>query len=182
MKRLLTISLFVFACTVAFAQYNQVQFGPNGNKIEEGQYNADPGLTPTDSKEIIAQKMSAIHKIGTWKYWFDNGQLTAEEHYDMSGNPTGIWKSYYADGTLESEVNKTTGAVVYYHANGTKAEEGTMNINNERTGVWKGWHDNGKLNYTGAWTSTGQKNGVWQYYDTNENIVGTEHWTNGVMN
>ena len=181
MKRLVTIFLFVLAGSYAFAQYNHVQYGPNGNKTEEGQYNADPGLLPTDTKEIVAQKMSSIHKIGTWKYWYENGQLIAEEHYDLAGNPTGDWKNYLENGTLAGEVNYATGAAVYYHANGAKAEEGTVNTMNQRTGNWKGWHDNGKVNYTGAFTATGEKTGTWLYYDAQEQLVGTEHWNNGVM-
>jgi hypothetical protein len=69
MKRLLTIAFFVGASTVAFAQYNHIETDPNGNKIQEGQYSANPGISAGDSKATIATKMSAVHKTGTWQYW-----------------------------------------------------------------------------------------------------------------
>lgn len=180
MKRILAISLFVLASTLGFAQYNHVQYAPNGTKTEEGQYNANPGILPTDSKETISQKMGLVHKTNTWKYWYDNGQQLAEEHYTSTGANMGTWKTWQTNGQLASDVNYTTGAAVYYHPNGTIAEEGTMNASNQRTGTWKGYHDNGQLNYSGAWTSAG-KSGTWTYYDNNGKVSGTEHWTNGVM-
>jgi antitoxin component YwqK of YwqJK toxin-antitoxin module len=180
MKRILTIALFVGASTLAFAQYNHVQVGPNGNKIEEGQYNANPGVQPGDSKETIATKMAAVHKTGTWKYWFDNGQIAAEEYYDNNGNPVGIWKNWHNNGQLATEMNQTTGAAVFYHPNGQKAEEGTINANHQRTGAWSGWHENGKLNYTGTYTSTGEKDGTWKFYNLEGVVVTTEVFNNGV--
>jgi antitoxin component YwqK of YwqJK toxin-antitoxin module len=180
MKRLITISLFVLASTLGFAQYNHVQYAPNGTKIVEGQYSANPGVLPTDSKEVIAQKMGAVHKTGTWKYWFDNGQLMAEEHFTTAGGYTGITKTWTMSGQLSSEVNYTSGTAVYYHPNGAKAEEGAISSNNQRMGAWQGYHENGKLNYTGTWSAAG-KTGTWTYYDSNGTVLGTENWNNGVM-
>lgn len=181
MKRLLSISIFVFASTFGFAQYHHVQVAANGTTIEDGQYSADPGISPNDSKETIAQKMALVHKTGTWKYWYETGTLVAEETYTVAGTPTGVWKTYNPDGSLASQINYSTMAAVYYHANGTKAEEGTINLAHQRTGTWTGWHDNGKINYTGTWTSIGQKTGDWKYYDRTEQLIGTERWNNGVM-
>ena len=173
MKRLLTISLFVLASTLGFAQYNHELYAPNGTKIEEGQYNANPGVLPTDSKEVIAQKMALVHKTGAWKYWFDNGQQVAEEHYTAAGTPIGTWKTWVISGQLASEVNFTTGSAVYYHANGSKAEEGTVNATGQRIGAWKGYHENGQLNYSGTFTAAG-KTGTWTFYDNKGTVTGTE--------
>lgn len=180
MKRLITITVLVLASTLGFAQYNHVQYSPTGQMLEQGQYSADPGINANDSKETIMQKMSLVHKIGTWQYWFSAGTLAAEEHYTTTGAPTGIWKSWHSNGQLSAQVNYATGEAVFYHLNGAKAEEGHINAANQRIGDWKGWHDNGKLNYSGSWTSNGQKNGAWVFYDTSEQLVATEHWTNGV--
>ncbi|MCX6311711.1 MAG: hypothetical protein NT084_08745 [Bacteroidetes bacterium] len=181
MKQLITITVFVLASTLGFAQYNHVRYSPAGTIVEQGQYNADPGITANDSKETIGQKMSQVHKIGTWQYWNDNGTKLAEEHYTNAGTPTGFWKSWSSATQLSSEINYTTGDAVYYHQNGAKAEAGKINMANERIGDWKGWHENGKKNYTGSWSSTGQKNGTWQFYDNTEQLIGTEQWNNGVL-
>lgn len=174
MKRLFFIAIFACAAATAFAQYTHTVYAPNGTKVEEGQYSADPGVLSTDSKEIAAQKMAAVHKTGTWNYWYDNGQPLAEEQYTASGAPTGTWKNWHDNGQLSAEHNRVTGAVVYYHPNGAKAEEGTINAANVRTGAWKGWHANGKLNFTGAYTATGEKHGAWNFFDTTEKPVATE--------
>ncbi|HLG04312.1 MAG TPA: hypothetical protein VI731_12010 [Bacteroidia bacterium] len=179
MKQLILITAFVCASAFAFAQYNHVQVGPNGNKLEEGQYNANPDIQPGDSKEIIAKKISTVHKTGTWKYWFDNGQMAAEEHYDNTGNATGIWKSWHNNGQLASEIDKSSGTAIFYHANGKKAEEGKMD-NITRVGAWQGWHENGTINYKGSYTNAGQKDGAWSFYDNNGVLTATEKYSNGV--
>lgn len=181
MKRILTLALFLCASTWAFAQYNHVEVGLNGNKTAEGQYNANPGINPGDDKETIATKMSVVYKIGTWKYWFENGTLAAEEHYDNNGNPTGIWKTWHNNGMVASEVDKTTGNAVFYHPNGKKAEEGKINNNQQRVGNWQGWFESGNLNYTGSYNSIGQKNGDWKYYDENGTLTTTQKFVNDVL-
>ncbi|MBI3509604.1 MAG: hypothetical protein HY064_03000 [Bacteroidetes bacterium] len=179
MKKLITLAIFMSATLWSFAQYSHVAVGPNGNKIEEGQYNADPGILPNDSKEVVANKMASVYKIGVWKYWFDNGQLSAEEHYDNNGTAIGDWKTWHPSGQLASEVDKASGAAVYYHPNGQKAEEGMINASQVRTGAWKGWHDNGQLNYTGSYNANGEKNGTWTFYDSAGNVFATENYSNG---
>jgi antitoxin component YwqK of YwqJK toxin-antitoxin module len=180
MKKLLTLIIMLCVSAMAYAQYSHVVVGPNGNKTEEGLYNADPGILPSDSKDIIANKMAAVHKIGTWKYWFDNGQMSAEEHYDNSGLAIGEWKSWDSNGQLVSDWNRTSGAVTFYHPNGKKAEEGTIDINSNRTGNWTGWYDSGNINYTGSYNAAGQKIGSWKFYDQAGNVYETETYVNGV--
>ncbi|GAB4142377.1 MAG: hypothetical protein Fur0041_17490 [Bacteroidia bacterium] len=175
MKHIIAITLFLIGSTVAFAQYTHVETGPNGNKISEGQYDKNPGILSTDNKQTIAQKMATVHKIGNWKYWFDNGQLSAEEHYDNSGNPTGIWKTYHINGKIASETNFATGKTTIYHPNGNKAEEGTINKQHQRTGNWQGWYESGKLNYTGAYDNTGNKKGTWTFYTEDGVVSGKEN-------
>lgn len=48
---------------LSFAQYNHTQLYANGNIVEQGQYNADPGITSTDSKETIAKKWLSSTKL-----------------------------------------------------------------------------------------------------------------------
>ena len=181
MKRLFLISIFLGVQVLSFAQYNHTQLYANGNIVEQGQYNADPGITSTDSKETIAKKLAVVHKIGTWKYQYENGSLVAEEYYSNAGISIGVWKNWHVNGKLSSEINRTTGMATYYHQNGSKAEEGIINAAGQHTGNWKGWHENGKVNYVGTWTSTGLKTGTWKYNDTNEQLFGTEIWNNGVL-
>jgi antitoxin component YwqK of YwqJK toxin-antitoxin module len=181
MKKLITIAFFLCATAYAHAQYSHVQVGSNGNKIEEGQYNADPGIQAGDSKETIATKMASIHKIGVWKYWYENGQMSAEEHYDNAGTRIGLWKTWHYNAQLSAQIDYTGGKVTMYHPNGQKSEEGSMNTNNERTGTWQGWHENGNINYKGSFDSKGLKTGTWEYFDSNGKPFATQVFQNGEL-
>ncbi len=46
---------------------------------------------------------------GEWKTWFENGKLESEFYFD-NGNPTGIWKFWNPDGTLQ-RVEKHNGGM-----------------------------------------------------------------------
>lgn len=175
MKKILLALAFICSTSYAFAQYSYIETGANGNTVIQGTYNADPGLVAGDSKNTVATKLAAVYKVGVWKYWHENGTLTAEEHYDISGNRTGVWKTWNLDGTVATEINFTTGLATYYHTNGAKAEEGGINNQMQQTGAWKGWHANGQLNYTGTFDANGNKTGVWNFYDSSGNSIGTEN-------
>ena len=175
MKKTLLALALICSATYASAQYNYTETGTNGNTIVQGPFNADPGIQTGDSKKTTATKMMAVHKVGVWKYWHDNGTLTCEEHYNSFGTRIGIWKTWNNAGVVLTEVNYTTGHAIYYYENGTKAEEGDMNANNQQIGAWKGWHSNGTLNYTGTFDANGNKTGVWKFYDERGNSIGTEN-------
>jgi hypothetical protein len=175
MKKILFALAFICSATYASAQYTYSETGPNGNVTVQGQYNADPGIQLGDSKQTIATKQAAVHKVGVWKYWHENGTMIAEEHYDLSGNRVAIWKTWSETGTVISELNFTTGHAVYYYDNGTKAEEGSIRNDMQRVGEWKGWHSNGTLNYVGEFDANGNKKGLWKFYDAQGNSIGTEN-------
>lgn len=175
MKKTLLTLAFICSASYAFAQYNYVETGANGNVTVQGQYSADPGILANDSKHTVATKMALVQKVGLWKYWSETGAMVSEEHYDLAGNRIGIWKTWNLDGSVATEVNFSTGHATYYHANGAKAEEGTINANMVQTGAWKGWHSNGTVNYTGEFDANGNKKGVWKFYDAQGNSIGTEN-------
>jgi antitoxin component YwqK of YwqJK toxin-antitoxin module len=175
MKKIFFIATFVLSATIAFAQYTYTETGANGNVLVSGQYNADPGVLPTDSKQTKATKLAAVYKIGVWKYWTESGMIQAEEHYTSAGVRTGIWKTWHLNGQLSGEINFSAGTAVLYHENGQKAEEGGINNQMVRIGTWNGWHANGKLNYTGSYDNNGVKIGTWKFFDIAGNSLGTEN-------
>lgn len=174
MKNLFLSVALLISATV-FAQYNYSETAANGNIIVQGQYSSDPGVTASDSKQTVATKLAAVQKVGLWKYWTESGALIAEEHYTTSGIRTGVWKTWSNSGVLATEINFSTGIAVFYHSNGQKAEEGSINTDMQHIGTWKGWHENGTLNYEGAFDSNGTKTGIWKFYDAQGNSVGTEN-------
>ncbi|MCU0432806.1 MAG: hypothetical protein MUC87_05080 [Bacteroidia bacterium] len=177
-KIVLTLLLVVAATGLVQAQYHYTETSPAGVLLVDGWYNADPKILPTDSKDVIAQKMSAVHKTGTWKHYFDTGKLAVEEHYTAAGIPEGNWKQWHPDGKLSQEINYTSGSAIFYHPNGAVAEKGTMK-GFVRTGKWEGYHQNGKLNFSGSYDSMGNKDGVWMIYDASGNLMAKETYSKG---
>lgn len=179
MKRFLfTLLVMTGAVNLLNAQFHYTEKSPTGVVLVDGWYNTDPQLLATDSKDVIAQKMAAVHKVGTWMYYFETGKLAIEEHYTTAGNPEGTWKQWYADGTLSQDINYTTGKAVFYHANGTKAEAGMMK-GFIRVGKWEGWHENGKVNFVGNYDAQGNKDGEWLIYDNAGNLMSKEVYSKG---
>ena len=71
-----------------------------------------------DSGLLINQKRS-----GTWKHWYNNGHLKAIEEY-KNGEPVGVWKEFFDDGVLRSELSQIKGpSKEYYSSGNSKAEE-----------------------------------------------------------
>ena len=60
---------------------------------------------------------------GTWKCWYENGQLKEEGFYS-SNKKMQRWK--------------------YWHENGMLKEEGLYHLN-RKSGCWKSWNANGEL-------------------------------------
>jgi antitoxin component YwqK of YwqJK toxin-antitoxin module len=156
-------TLFASAFSIAmFAQQTAVEYWPNGTKKSEGVMLNAQAVNATDSKAVQAQKMQNAAKDGKWSYWFENGQLSSEEHYS-SGAMIGTWKSWYNNGQISSQIDFSNSNAAFYHANGQKESEGKMYSGMKKDGKWTGWYDNGKMNYEGMY-SDGKKTGTWIYY------------------
>lgn len=162
MKKMFAILLASAFSAAAFAQQAVVEYWPNGTKKSEGVMLNAQAVNASDSKAVKAQKMQNALKDGKWSYWFENGQLSAEENYS-SGEPTGVWKTWYNNGQIGSQIDFTTSNAVFYHTNGHKESEGKMLPGMKKDGKWTGWYDNGKLNYEGSF-SGGKKIGTWIFY------------------
>lgn len=177
-KILLTLTALAFA-GVSFAG-NYVDYWPNGQKKSEGSYNSAVNINENDSKEVKAQKLANAYKIGKWTFWYQNGQLAAEQEYTSEGKMTGLWKGWYQNGNLELEINFTTGDAKFYHMNGQMESSGKMLDGMLKDGKWVVYHDNGKMNVEGSYIK-GQKDGLWIFYDRDGKQTATENWKNGAL-
>lgn len=169
-KIFITLLASAFSLAV-FAQQSTIEYWPNGNKKSEGVLqNAQP-VSANDSKAVKAQKLANAAKDGKWSYWYENGQLSAEETYS-NGTPMGIWKTYYTSGKPSSEINFTTGTAHYWFENGQEQSNGIIGPDMQPDGKWTGWYDNGKVNFEGEYDH-GKKTGTWVFYD-NKGVKTTE--------
>lgn len=166
---------------MAFAQFQSTEFWPNGKKLSDGQYTSDPGILSTDTKEVSADKLSRVTKIGDWTYWFENGKVSAEEHYNTSGQPTSTWKTWYLNGVQSSNINFQLGAASFWYESGQKSSEGSMAPGMIQTGRWIGWHENGQKNYEGTYDNDGHQIGVWTFWNAQGRKIAEQTYNNGTL-
>ena len=102
-------------------------------------------------------------KYGRWISYFDNNKARVERDGSYENNrKTGIWKTYYENGNLKSEItyvnNKADGYARIYYENGKISEEG----------IWKGtkwvgkylyYHENGNKAYEWSFNENGKRTG-----------------------
>ncbi|WP_299337357.1 energy transducer TonB [uncultured Psychroserpens sp.] len=172
MKFILTLSAFLIACQLSYAQPNDGPFKDyykTGELRTEGQY--------------VNKK-----RDGKWVDYYKNGQILQEYEY-ANGTYLLNSKSYYEDGTLRYETKKEGGnsiGIGYYETGNVKykrqlgdgfyeeyTQDGQLKIEanyieNELSGLWKTYHPNGKI----AWEVNyykGYRNGKYrQYYDNGQ--------------
>jgi len=87
-------------------------------------------------------------KTGMWKRFWPNGKLLSEIEYKQN-RPLGNYRIYHKDGTIEEqgnwEYNTNTGDFKRYHDNGNLAQDFHFSENGLRNGEQKYYHDNGRL-------------------------------------
>jgi len=66
--------------------------------------------------------MNGDKKVGVWRYYYDNYELSAEGNYNDEGSKTGIWKYYFSSGRLKGVENYATNEVTNYNEDGSKIE------------------------------------------------------------
>jgi antitoxin component YwqK of YwqJK toxin-antitoxin module len=90
-------------------------------------------------------------RVGTNKWFFENGNLSTEYNY-TDGKLDGGIKEYYENGNIKTEGNY---------------------LNDKRVGLWKTYHDNGKVATEGSYTN-GEAKGIWKTYDSEGKLIKTE--------
>lgn len=122
-------------------------------------------------------------KIGTWKKYYDNGNLKSELIYE-NNKPNGYAKFYYENGNMSEEGmwknNKWVGDYKFYYENGNLSYEWGYSESGKRTGVQKYYHENGKIMIEGEWNE-GKESGVIKEYDETGNLVAEKNYNDGQL-
>jgi len=123
-------------------------------------------------------------KTGIWKTYYLNGNLKSEITY-LNNTPNGPAKIYYENGKLSEEGiwkgTKWVGGYNFYHENGNKAYEWSFNEDGKRTGEQKYFYEDGKLRIKGDWID-GKENGVITEYYADGNVKSEKHFAEGQFN
>jgi antitoxin component YwqK of YwqJK toxin-antitoxin module len=97
------------------------------------------------------------------------GGALLSERFFARNVPTGLWRTWYADGTPRSEVDfgepgsDVTRPSRFWHPNGRLAAEGPTRAA-VREGAWSYWTEDGVLARTGSYRA-GERDGPWTFYD-----------------
>lgn len=133
-------------------------------------------------KIVLEQELEdGLQKI----YWEDSTTVKYEGNI-KNGNPHGLWRSYYDDGSLMSAVNYDNGKVhgigyFYYDKKGNIVMAEVNFENDKISGDYLKFYDSGsrmaKIQY-----KDGLKNGVSEYYHKNGNLKMTTKYKKGEKN
>ena len=161
---LLTISLFFYL--IVDAQNNM---GGDTSKLN---FTDEAGLKQGHWVYTNAEK----HLPG-----YTDDQLV-EDCYFKDNLRNGVWKNYYASGSLEFELtfvnNRPNGYAIFYYRNGKISEEGVWK-NNRWVGEYKYYHENGKLKYEWKYNGSGKREGVQKYFYENGQLMIIGSWNEG---
>lgn len=97
-----------------------------------------------------------------------------EEGRYTDSKKIGIWKMYYPNGNIKSEItyveNRPKGYAKMYYENGKVQEEGLWE-NNRWVGEYKAYHENGQLFYDFKYNNSGKREGEQKYYYENGQLM-----------
>jgi thiol-disulfide isomerase/thioredoxin len=123
--------------------------------------------------------VKGIRKFGTFKYYFQNGNLQAEINY-ANGNKHGVEKQYNEKGILTKLITWVNDVREGPHKD-IDEEGGSFEgfyKNNEYDGTWKGFYPNGKPKSENIWEN-GRLKEIKFYNDPNGNPLDKGTLTNG---
>lgn len=125
-------------------------------------------------------------------YWIIKGYMS--EEMDFSANATveegnyinnfkeGLWKKYYPDGTIHSEItyvnDRPYGPYTIYYDNGQVEEKSTWH-RNKNVGEFKRFHENGEPQQEFFFADSGKRNGVQRYFHENGQLALEVNIVNG---
>ncbi len=121
-------------------------------------------------------------KQGSWIVFKNKTSQKLHEGSYLQGKKEGIWKSFYLNGNVKSEITyiqgEKSGEAKIFYENGNIAEEGTW-IVDKWVGKYTSYYQNGKLSYLWNYDNSGTRSGYQQYFYENGNIKIEGEWEDG---
>lgn len=166
MKKIVLVILIIASKFIAAQTF---ELGPNKDTI-----NYTDALGKRQGKWIVSNKL-----LNKPCYTADQ---TVEEGMYADGKKTGIWKEYYCNKNLKSEItyenNRPNGYAIMYHENGKKKEEGLWK-NNRWVGDYKLYYENGQVQQAFKFNPTGKREGEQKYFYDNGKTMIEGSWAEG---
>ena len=121
-------------------------------------------------------------KHGAWIIFKNKTSQKLHEGNYLQGKKEGIWKSFYLNGNIKSEITyiqgEKRGEAKIFYENGNIAEEGTWELD-KWVGKYTSYYQNGKLSYLWNYNNSGTRSGYQQYFYENGNIKIEGEWEDG---
>ena len=118
-------------------------------------------------------------------YWIKHKPYSEEKITEgnyIDGKKEGLWKSYYSNGSLKSEITfrhgEKYGKAKIFFENGNIAEEGVWLID-KWVNKYKAYYQNGKLSYAWNYNEYGTRSGYQKYFYENGKIKIEGEWEDG---
>lgn len=188
MKKLL---LFILICQTAIAQSNNTdtlaQNAVDANGLKQGYWivlNTVKKL-PNYAMEAKVEegKFADSKKIGIWKMYFPNGNIKSEITF-TNNRPSGYAKMYYENGKVQEEGNwennRWVGDYKTYYENGQVFYDFKYTGSGKREGEQKYFYENGKTMMVGV-MHDGKEAGVWEEYYENGDLRAKKAFNEGSL-
>ena len=131
-------------------------------------------------REVLILPGGKVVADGRHSAWFPDGIQEFERFYKY-GEPTGVWKAWYRDGTPRSEVfcgMRGEGMSSWWYENGELSSRGPS-IRGFKQGAWAHWNENGTKAAEGAYRE-GRRQGPWRLWDEDGEPAASGSYEDGV--
>jgi len=161
--RALAAGLLAAACLVQRPPPDRAP--PTG--VHEVKRTAYPDGSPKREFSVLVWSDGRTERDGREREFHPSGALAAERTFSHE-RPSGVWRTWYFDGTPRSEIDfgepgsGATRVHRFWHENGQLAAEGPA-VEGIREGVWSYWTPQGTLERRGGYQG-GKRDGPWTFY------------------
>lgn len=181
----LIVSLMFSMSMFAVVPQDINKFDENGKKtgywIITGSMSKEKGYAP-DAKVEEGEYVRS-RKTGLWKKYWTNGKLKSEITYSR-GRPNGEYTTYFENGNIEEKSswggNKQTGTYEMYYPNGQLMKKKEFSNDGKSTGKVVYYYENGQkeLEFT---TVDGVEEGEATWYYANGDVKAKKNFTGGAV-
>lgn len=167
MRRRLRIALLASLASACLVQRPPPSEPPPTSEHETMRTAHPNGETRRETR-LLRRSDGHSERDGPEREFHPGGELAAERHFTHD-RPSGLWRTWYPDGTPSSEVDfgvpdsHEPRPSRFWHRNGRLAAEGTT-VSGVREGAWSFWSESGVLLRRGSYRA-GQRDGAWSFFD-----------------
>jgi antitoxin component YwqK of YwqJK toxin-antitoxin module len=178
-------SLFAFVWITAQSAQGQQFNATDAKGLKQGTWIIQGSMLkdPSYGANVKVEEGAYLNdeKEGLWKRYYPNGAVRSEIYYQV-GKPEGPYKLYYANGKVEEtgrwHDGKLTDRFQRYHSNGILKEALTYNQEGNRHGRQQYYHENGTMALE-VDMQLGAEQGVQKRYDEQGQLMEERNFDNG---